>query len=261
MSFSNIKFALSLPGTEKVQLDDIDNIPEIFEKLELTGDLINEAAAIQREHRSISEFTSLNFRNLIPAPLTRQLNQENGAIVQSYKQQLRELMQKAADCGAEYISLDPDWETLFTDTGKRAVFDDILRSTAGDREYSQLSVAIAVRLPGSGQINAAESVNLLHKLANHKVQLALDINPHELLNADINWQDFLRHFRFDTVCVRLCYESDLGNKLMKNHIIDIIRALQIWQRKITVCLAPSGAADITGLAQLAESIKTEGNGL
>jgi len=257
MSNSQLKVGLSLPFTEIADLANIDNIPECFELAELSGETVMDINNLPEKCVLREEFESINFRDLIPASLTSQLSGENTMIIQEYKKKLRELFERAHICQAEYAGIDPDWEQLLASDKQLAVFDDILRSTAGDREYYNLDLHIAVRLPGSGQYSVQESIALLHKLSNYRVRLALDIYPHELLKSQIDWHELLNKFRFEIGCIRLCYQSELGNKLLYQHIEKIIEPLRLWQQEVHIYLAPSGRADYGELAEMTKSIICE----
>lgn len=254
---ANIRIGLSLPYNNLEELLTLQNVPEEFELLEFSGEIAADAAAMRSQLRLLDEFEFFNFRNLMSPSLTSLLSDENPAIINEYKKQLRQLMSCAHSCNAEYFSIDPDWEMLAQDDAKRRVFDDILRSTAGDREYYQQTLALAVRMPGSGAIPALESISLLHKLANYRVKLALDINPHELLKSNVNWPDLLRHFRFDTACIRFCYSSELGNKLLYQHIEPVVEAIKCFRQDIDFYIAPSGRADLEELATMVRKINLE----
>lgn len=252
-----LKIGLSLPGATAEDLQIFHDIPECFEILELPGELVNDAHKLIQENNLLQEFEVLNFRNLLPANLTTQLTTADTAIVQEYKKQLRELFARAHHCHAEHISIDPDWEALYQDEQRMKILDDVLRSTAGDRKYYDLTLALTVRFPGSGQVQLPESVKLLRQLANYRVKLALDINPHELLNSSVDWAALLRHFRFDTVCIRFCYLSELGNKLLYKHIEPVIKAVSSWQQEVNIYIAPSGRADLNELAETVKAITNE----
>ena len=259
MSNSQLKVGLSLPFTEIADLANIDNIPECFELAELSGETVMDINNLPEKCVLREEFESINFRDLIPASLTSQLSGENTMIIQEYKKKLRDLLERAHAGKAEYAGLDPDWESLAADPGKLAVFNDILRSTAGDRAYYNIDLYITVRLPGSGSCSVHESIALLHKLSNYRVKLALDIYPHELLKSQIDWQELLNKFRFETGCIRLCYQSELGNKLLFQHIEKIVKPLHKWQQEVHIYLAPSGRANYDELAETAKSIICEAN--
>ena len=257
MSQHFLKIGLSLPQKERSQLLDIRTIPECFELLELPGELAAEAPLLRSEQPLFDEFEFFNFRNLIDSSLTCQLTRENQVIVQEYKKQLRELFAVARQSKAETVSIDPDWETLLQDAERMRIFDDVLRSTAGDREFYQLTVTLAVRMPGSNRTEIVKSLDLLHKLANYRVKLSLDIHPHELLNCPIDWESLLNHFRFDASDIRFCYASELGNKLLYKHIEPIINGVKKWQYPLNIYLAPSGRADLNELAEMIKSVNQE----
>ena len=257
MSNSLIKCGISLPFTDIADFRALDDLPEAFEFVELRGDVVKSAALLQKEHPVLQEFEFFNFRDLIDSSLTCQLTPENRAIVQEYKKELRELFNYANNCGAETAGIDPDWEQLSADKNKLELFNDILRATAGDRENYQIDLAIAVRLPGSGGIPVKDAAQLLNKLCCHRVKLALDIHPHELLAAPVEWEKLLANFRFNTSCVRFCYPSELGNKLLYQHIEPIVKVLKKFQQNIYVYIAPSGKADFNELADLINFIGQE----
>ena len=259
MSDSLLKIGLSLPFAETAALANIDYIPECFELIELPGEAVFDAHTLKETASCWQEFECFNFRDLIPSALTCQLSPENRMIIQEYKKKLRDLLERAHAGKAEYAGLDPDWESLAADPGKLAVFNDILRSTAGDRAYYNIDLYITVRLPGSGSCSVHESIALLHKLSNYRVKLALDIYPHELLKSQIDWQELLNKFRFETGCIRLCYQSELGNKLLFQHIEKIVKPLHKWQKEVHIYLAPSGRANYDELAETAKSIICEAN--
>ena len=250
-----LRCGLSLPCTERSELNLYASIPECFEWLELSGELAPDIANLRNEIPFLQEFEFLNFRNIISASLSSQLTPENQVIVPNYKKQLRELFANIRSCAANQAGIDPDWETLYNDPARLEIFNDILRCTAGDREYYNLTVTIPVRLPGSGQLPIKESLKLLHKLSNYRVNLALDIHPHELLNSQLNWQEILSPFRFDVSCIRLCYVSDLGNKLLFRHIENIILVLHDWKQPLYLAIAPSAQADFEELNDLIKSIQ------
>ena len=85
-------------------------------------------------------------------------------------------------------------------------------------------------------------------------KLALDINPHELINSNIEWEKLLRKFRFDAPVIRFCYASELGNKLLYQHIAPIIEVLKKLKQECFIYLAPSGKADLEELSQCANDI-------
>ena len=257
MSDSLIKCGISLPFTDIADFRTLDDLPEAFELVELRGDMAKSASVLQKEHPVLQEFDFFNFRDLIDSSLTCQLTHENRAIVQEYKKELRELFSYAHNCGAETVGIDPDWEQLSADKNKLELFNDILRATAGDRENYRIDLAIAVRLPGSGGIPVKEAAQLLNKLSSHRVKLALDIHPHELLTTPIEWERLLTNFRFNTSCVRFCYASDLGNKLLYQHIEPIVRVLKKFRQSVYVYIAPSGKADFNELADLINFIGQE----
>ncbi|MBE6379942.1 MAG: hypothetical protein E7047_03345 [Lentisphaerae bacterium] len=258
---NQLKVGLSLPYTEPDDLQNIHDIPECFELLELSGELVAGLDKLRSEHSVLREFELVNFRNLLPASLTGQLTTAGSAIVNEYKKRLRELFALAHCCHAECVSIDPDWEAVLEDDSRIKVLEDVLRSSAGDRHLYNLNLALSVRFPGTGQMPLTESVKLLHKLSGYRVGLALDINPHELLNSNIDWAKLLKHFRFDTSCIRFCYLSELGNKLLYRHIEPIIKVIKSWQREINVYIAPSGRADLAELAETAQAINTESSAL
>ena len=137
------------------------------------------------------------------------------------------------------------------------IFADVLSSTAGDRDFYNINLLISVRLPGSGAVPAAESLQLLHKLPPHRVKLALDIHPHELINSNIEWEKLLRKFRFDAPVLRFCYASELGNKLLYVHIAPVIEALKKLRQEVFIYLAPSGKAALEELVQTAQAINAK----
>ena len=98
---------------------------------------------------------------------------------------------------------------------------------------------------------------MLNKLCCHRVKLALDIHPHELLAAPVEWEKLLANFRFNTSCVRFCYPSELGNKLLYQHIEPVVKVLKKFQQNIYVYIAPSGKADFNELADLINFIGQE----
>ena len=255
MNKTCLRIGLSLPHTDASGLENILSIPEAFDILELDGELSGQLSNINSQYPWLQDFEYFNFRNLLPASLTRQLCEENIAIIPEYKKQMRELLLRVHALHAETVSIDPDWEILSRDESRRQIFNDILCSTAGDRECCQIELVIPVRIPGSGQVNITDSVKLLYQLSNYRVKLALDIYPHELLNSNLNWADLLRHFRFDISAVRLCYESELGNKLLYKHIEPVIEVLKKFNQTINVYFAPSGRADLNELAEVAQQIK------
>ena len=258
---TQFRIGLSLPAAHADEIKNLQYLPEAFELLELPGETVAEAAIMRSSSKLLEEFDFFNFRDLLPASLTCLLSAENPAIIQEYKKQLRELMSHAHACNAECVTIDPDWEMLIQDESRLKVFDDILRSTAGDREYYRLTLAIAVRMPGSGAIPITESIRLLHKLANYRVKLALDINPHELINSNVNWPEIMQKFCFDTACIRLCYASELGNKLLYRHIEPIVEALKSFRQEIDLYIAPSGRADLDELAIMTKNINLESNAI
>ena len=248
------KIGLSLPYTAASELETFTDLPEIFDLLELRGELAADASLLKKNHPLIQEFTRLDFRDLMPAVLTGALAGQHRSIVQEYKKKLREMFALAANCNAAFVSIDPDWESLCADPEKLAVFNDVLQSTAGDREYFDLTLLIAVRVPGSGNMNINKSLELLHKISSYRVKLALDINPHELLKSQLDWQSVLAPFRFEVPVVRFCYHSELGNKLLYQHIERVIAAMRSWKQPTIIYLAPGGRADWEELAAMAENI-------
>lgn len=248
------RIGLSLPFTAASELENLTELPEIFELLELPGELAVEAAALKKNHPVVQEFTRLDFRDLMPSALTGALSGQHRSIVQEYKKKLREMFALAASCNAAFVSIDPDWESLLADPDKLAVFNDVLQSTAGDREYFDLTLLIAVRVPGSGNMNINKSLALLHKISSYRVKLALDINPHELLKSELDWQSVLAPFRFEVPVGRFCYHSELGNKLLYQHIERVIAAMRSWKQPTIIYLAPGGRADWEELAAMAENI-------
>ena len=251
-----LKIGLSLPFTGS-SLKDVDYIPDCFEYTELTGEALADIKEICKTHPVWSEFESCNFRNIISSALTCQLTSENKVIVQEYKKQLRELFSQAMECKAAFVSIDPDWETLCNDPDRMKIFADVLSSTAGDRNFYNIDLLISVRLPGSGALAATESLQMLHQLPSHRVKLALDINPHELINSNIDWGKLLKKFRFDAPVIRFCYASELGNKLLYNHIAPVIDELKKLKQEFFIYLAPSGKANLDELAQTAQAINPE----
>ena len=257
MSGNLLKIGISLPFTDSGELKNIEYIPECFEHIELSGETIIDAKKLHKEHPLFSEFATLNFRNIISSSLTCQLNNDNKVIVHEYKKQLRALFAMAAECKAQYVSIDPDWENLYCDAERMQIFSDVLTSTAGDRNFYNINLLISIRMPGSGALTAAESLQMLHKLPSHRVNLALDIHPHELINSNIEWEKLLRKFRFDARVIRFCYASDLGNKLLYVHIAPVIEALKKLQQEFFIYLAPSGKADPEELEQTALAINAK----
>ena len=81
---------LSLPCTTAEALQNIHEIPECFEKLELSGELIHDAANLRWENPLWSEFEEINFHNILPENLTAQLTQSDGMIVNEYKKHARQ---------------------------------------------------------------------------------------------------------------------------------------------------------------------------
>ena len=92
-----LKIGLSLPCCEIQELQSLYDIPEEFELLELSGELIGVAAQLMQSHPVLREFEFFNFRNLLPAKLTSQLTSAGGTIIAEYKKQLRELLSQAAN--------------------------------------------------------------------------------------------------------------------------------------------------------------------
>ena len=248
------RIGLSLPFTAAAEMDALTDLPEIFELLELRGELAAEAALLKKNHPVVQEFTRLDFRDLMPAALTAALSGQHRSIVLEYKKKLREMFALASNCNTAFVSIDPDWENLCADPEKLAVFNDVLQSTAGDREYFDLTLLVAVRVPGSGSMNINKSLDLLHKTSSYRVKLVLDINPHELLKSELDWQSVLAPFRFEVPVVRFCYHSELGNKLLYPHIEKVITAMRSWQQPAAIYLAPGGCADLDELAAMAENI-------
>ncbi len=256
-----LKIGLSLPCKSVRQLTEIQDLPENFELLELSGEIAGEAHLLKQGNDLLGEFDFFNFRNIISPALTSQLTSENLPIVTEYKRQLRSLFASAAKCSAEAVGIDPDWESLIHDEDRHNIFNNILQATAGDRDFYNLDLLIAVRLPGTGAVPVTESVKLLHKLSNHRVKLALDINPHELLKSDIDWENLLKQFRFETSCIRFCYPSELGNKLLYKHIEPVVNVVRKWQREIALYIAPSGKADLEELSTMVQEINQAESGI
>ena len=254
---SLFRLGISLPCIEAAALHDIEDIPECFEVLELSGEMLSYTLNQRSEDLLLAEFEEINFRNILPANLTDQLTSADDNIVNEYKKQLRELMAQAHECGSEYVSIDPDWETLFDSAERRKVLDDVLRSTAGDRANNKLVLALAVRIPGAGVQDPVKSLDFLRSVCNYNVKLVLNINVHELLKSDIDWQEVLKSFRFDTAAVRFCYPSELGNKLLYKHIEPFIEALKKWKQETIIYIAPSGRADFTEIAGMLQAISPE----
>ena len=257
MSGDLLKIGISLPVTDSAELKNIEYIPECFEYIELSGETVNDAGKLHKSHPLFSEFSFLNFRNIISSSLTCQLTSDNKVIVQEYKKQLRALFAMASECKAQYVSIDPDWENLYCSKERMQIFNDILASTAGDRDFYNINLLISIRLPGSGALAAAESLQMLHKLPPHRIKLALDIHPHELINSNIEWEKLLRKFRFDAKVIRFCYASDLGNKLLYNHIAPVIEELKKLKQEYYIYIAPSGNADWEELAETAKAINAK----
>lgn len=257
MSGTLQKIGISLPVADCSELKNIEYIPECFEYVELSGETIADAAKLHKDHPVLSEFEFFNFRNIISSSLTCQLTGDNQVIIQEYKKQLRTLFALASGCKAQYVSIDPDWETLYNNQERMQIFADVLNSTAGDRDFYNINLLISVRLPGSGAVPAAESLQLLHKLPPHRVKLALDIHPHELINSNIEWEKLLRKFRFDAPVLRFCYASELGNKLLYVHIAPVIEALKKLRQEVFIYLAPSGKAALEELVQTAQAINAK----
>ena len=114
-----------------------------------------------------------------------------------------------------------------------------------------------MRVPHLGALQLSESVQLLHKLPNYHVKLVLDINPHELLKSQIDWQEELKLFRFSTAYVRFCYPSELGNKLLYKHIEPIVQVLRSWKQDIPIYIAPSGRANLYELSEMVRELTNE----
>ncbi len=254
MSGNLLKIGLSLPCKDCTELQNFEYIPDCFEFAELSGETVADALHLHKEHNLWSEFEFFDFRDLIPPALASQITPENHMILQDFKKQLRKLFASASLCKAQNIGIDPGWENLCSDAGCRELFNDILRSTAGDREFYDLQMLLTVRLPGSGALPVTESLNLLHRLNNYRVNLALDIYPHELINSNIEWEKLLAHFRFDVKIIRFCYPSELGNKLLYQHIAPVVDAVRKWQQEVYIYFAPSGKADLDELAETAQQI-------
>lgn len=252
-----LPIGLSLPFTEASALQELRDIPECFELLELTGELVLQAKQLQSENEILREFDFFNFRDLLPAGLTGQLTTAGASIVNEYKKQMRELFARAHECRAEVVSIDPDWEALVKEPERLKIFDDVLRSTAGDRRYYNMDLAIAVRIPHLGVLKLAESVQLLHKLPSYRIKLVLDINPHELLKSPTDWQEELKIFRFSAACIRFCYPSELGNKLLYKHIEPIVEVLKSWKQPIPIYIAPSGRENLHELSEMIREITNE----
>jgi len=122
---------------------------------------------------------------------------------------------------------------------------------------SGIRFRIPVRIPGAAGRAAREAAGWLLHLAGTQVGLALDINPHELLRQQIDWDDLLAPFRFEADAVRLCYESELGNRLLYVHVQALLTALRRWRRDVAVYLAPSGRADWNALAEVVRMAEKE----
>ena len=254
MKDNYLKIGLSFQAADSGELKNMDYIPECFEYAEFSGEVLADMAELRKTHSLWSEFEFFNFRNIISSNLTCQLTTASKVIVQEYKKELRNLFAKAGECKAQYASIDPDWENLYQNPERMKIFTDILNSTAGDREYYNIALLINVRLPGSGAVAAAESLQMLHKLPSHRVKLALDIHPHELISSNIDWRKLLRKFRFDVPVIRFCYASELGNKLLYNHIAPVIEELKQLRQEYYIYFAPGGSADWDELAETAKAI-------
>ena len=252
---SVFRFGLSLnPGAGGAAA--LPELPEIFEMLELPGSVLETPEALHR-YLKREEFTHCDFRDLIPARLSREVTGESRAIVTEYKEQLRKLLLLARDFGAQGVGIDPDWEVLSTDHAATAVWNDILRATAGDRALAGVTLRIPIRIPGASGRAAAEMLPWLHRLANYRLAPVPDINPHELLNRKIDWDAVLEPFRFEVDTVRFCYESELGNRLLYSHVAAILQCLRRWRRELAIYLAPTGPADLKVLAELIREAEKE----
>ncbi|MPN00656.1 hypothetical protein SDC9_147852 [bioreactor metagenome] len=250
-----LKFGLSLTP-EAGGVAALPALPECFELLELPGMVLDEPGVLS-DYLGREQFAGCDFRNLIPAKITREVTDQNPAIAAEYKEQLRRLMALAHEFGASGVGLDPDWEMLCDYPAQHAVFNDILCSTAGDRAGLRMDFQLTVRIPGTGSRPAGAALQWLNRLVNDRVKLALEINPHELLNREIDWSSTLTPFRFEVDTVRLCYESELGNRLLYQHVAGLLEALRGWRREVAVYLAPSGRADYDELAELAHRAMQE----
>ena len=255
MAHDQLKFGLSLPlGNGGVAA--LPALPDAFELLELPGSALDEPTAL-KEFLRREDFADCDFRDLIAAPLSREITGESRAIVTEYKEQLRRMLKEAAGFGAQYAGIDPDWERLCADPAATAVLNDILRATAGDRMASGIRLRIPVRIPGTAGRAAQEAAAWLLRLAGSQLSLALDVNPHELLHQKIDWDTLLAPFRFEVDVVRLCYESELGNQLLYVHVQTLLAALRRWRREIAIYFAPSGRADLEALAEVVRAAEKE----
>ncbi len=253
--FQPFNFGFSMPPGHEPE--NWPELPECFEVLELPGGALDLPLETVQAYLDAQEFERVNFRDLAPGNLSAQVTLESGVIVQEYKTQLRRLSELAHRFHAATAGLNPDWETIVRDPDRVRVLNDIFQSTAGDREYYHLEFNLAVRMPGAGTVAPVQSLNLLNRLSGYRVKLALDINPHEMLAAPPDWHKVLTPFRFEVSTVRLCYESELGNQLLYKHIAPILQALCSWRREINLYFAPSGRADLHGLADVVQQANRE----
>lgn len=255
MAQGQLQFGLSLPlGSQGVAA--LPQLPDVFEILELPGNALDEPAAL-KSYLKREDFPACDFRDLIAARLSREITGESRAIVTEYKDQLRRMLKQAGEFGAQAVGLDPDWEKLCADPAATAVWNDILRATAGDRMAAGIRLRIPVRVPGTAGRAAREAADWLLRLAGSQLSLVLDVNPHELLRQQTDWFDMLAPFRFAVDAVRFCYESELGNQLLYVHIQPFLAALRRWRREIIVYLAPSGRADLEALAEVVQAAEKE----
>ena len=255
MAHGQLKFGLSLPlGSGGVAA--LPALPDAFEVLELPGGALDETAAL-KEFLRREDFACCDFRDLIAARLSREITGESRAIVTEYKEQLRRMLKEAASFGAQCAGIDPDWERLSADPAATAVWNDILRATAGDRMASGIRLRIPVRIPGTAGVAVRKAAEWLLRLAGSQLSLALDVNPHELLHQKIDWDEALTPFRFEADVVRLCYESELGNQLLYVHVQTLLAALRRWRREVTIYFAPSGRADLEALAEVVRAAEKE----
>ena len=111
-SGQSFSIGLSLPFTEVSALQELRDIPECFELLELSGELVSQAKQLHNDNELLHEFDFFNFRDLLPASLTGQLTTAGTSIVNEYKKKILIYIIKHLLYLHRYISVKPNIKQL-----------------------------------------------------------------------------------------------------------------------------------------------------
>ena len=199
------------PAEEKMELADFPY--DIFPVAELPGDMMQTSRPTKQ---LIFEcFERLHFRNLFPAPMCRSMALQNRTIIRMFREQLRKIMRRCDDLNAASISLDFGVGSAVSDPDFRVEMLALINEIAADLNGHSARLLIPARVPEPEPIPQDFFNRLLCDSMNPFLSLACDIHPHELAGKEYSPAELLKPIKFDLKIMRLIYEPETGNRLVR----------------------------------------------